>query len=244
MKGPAEDSSLAAEAYGIVRKRIVRGKVRLGQVISRRKLAAELGMSFLPVSMALLRLEFEGLLESRPRAGTRVRIPSREDVRGHYIVREALEMQGARLFAEVATASERAELKKLAVRVDALALQPDRIPYVIAHQKLHRRIAECTRCPALSTTIEQTNVLASIWFCVNRRPSIDEPRHRHRDLLAALCQATPEKAAEAMREHIACGLEHTMEVLEPYFHLRKASGTTFHRSKRKQRQLIQAARPS
>ena len=64
------EASLAAEAYGIVRRRIVRGTVGLGDVISRRKLAAELGMSFLPVSMALLRLEFEGLLESRPRAGT------------------------------------------------------------------------------------------------------------------------------------------------------------------------------
>src|SRR3989441_9785627 len=103
MKGSAETSSLAAEAYGIVRQRILRGELGLGQVISRRKLAAELGMSFLPVSEALLRLEFEGLLESRPRAGTRVRIPSRDDVRGHYIVREALEGPAAMLFAQVAT---------------------------------------------------------------------------------------------------------------------------------------------
>src|SRR6185436_13107893 len=110
MKASAETSSLAAEAYGVVRRRIVRGRVGLGQVISRRKIAAELGMSFLPVSMALLRLEFEGLLESRPRAGTRVRIPSPEDVRGHYVVREALEVQAARLFAVVATAEDRTEL--------------------------------------------------------------------------------------------------------------------------------------
>src|SRR5678810_1278025 len=88
-------SSLAAEAYEFVKQRILRGELPLGQVISRRKIAAELGMSFLPVSEALLRLEFEGLLESRPRAGTRVRIPSREDVEGHYIVRQALETQAA-----------------------------------------------------------------------------------------------------------------------------------------------------
>src|SRR5918995_2591122 len=101
-----EAASLAAEAYSVVRRRILRGELVMGQVISRRKLAAELGMSFLPVSEALLRLEFEGLLESRPRAGTRVRIPSREDVQGHYIVREALETQAARLFAQLATAGE------------------------------------------------------------------------------------------------------------------------------------------
>ena len=51
------------------------------------------------VAMALLGLESEGLLESRPRAGTRVRIPSPEDVRGHYVVREALEVQAAKLTA-------------------------------------------------------------------------------------------------------------------------------------------------
>src|SRR2546421_9533779 len=103
MRASADSSSLASEAYVVVRQRILRGQLAMGQIISRRKLAAELGMSFLPVSEALLRLEIEGLLESRPRAGTRVRIPTQQDVRGHYVVREALEMQAARLFSEVAT---------------------------------------------------------------------------------------------------------------------------------------------
>ena len=84
-------------------------------------------MSFLPVSEALLRLEHEGLLESRPRAGTRVRVPTREDVMGHYVVREALEVQAAMLFAAVATPDRRSELLKLAARVDALSFQPRRL---------------------------------------------------------------------------------------------------------------------
>src|SRR6266480_2171284 len=121
MKEPAAPASLAAEAYEFVKQRILRGDLPMGQVISRRKIAAELGMSFLPVSEALLRLEFEGLLESRPRAGTRVRIPSREDVRGQYIIREALETQAARLFAMVATPEDRTDIQRLAIQVDALA---------------------------------------------------------------------------------------------------------------------------
>src|SRR5262245_55583187 len=121
MRASAIPASLAAEAYEFVKHRILRGELSMGQVISRRKIAAELGMSFLPVSEALLRLEFEGLLESRPRAGTRVRIPSREDVRGHYVVREALEVQAARLFATAATIEDRNELQKLAATVDMLA---------------------------------------------------------------------------------------------------------------------------
>ena len=121
----SENNGLAGEAYVTVRERILRGELAIGQVISRRKVAAELGMSFLPVSEALLRLEHEGLLESRPRAGTRVRVPTRPDVQGHYVVREALESQAAMLFAAQATRDERAELMKLALRVDALSVQSE-----------------------------------------------------------------------------------------------------------------------
>src|SRR3989442_14942387 len=126
MKDFSTASSLAAEAYNVVRQRILRGELGLGHPISRRKLAAELGMSFLPVSEALLRLEVEGLLENRPRAGTRVRIPTREDVRGHFVVREALEGQAAGLFATLATAAGKRELKKVAAPAHAPAVAPAR----------------------------------------------------------------------------------------------------------------------
>jgi DNA-binding GntR family transcriptional regulator len=233
MKESAEPSSLASEAYSVVRQRILRGDIVLGQVISRRKLAAELSMSFLPVSEALLRLEIEGLLESRPRAGTRVRIPSAEDVQGHYVVREALEVQAAMRFTRVATPGERAELKKLAVRVDQLSIQLDRPLYQTVHQKLHARIAQCARCPALLDAIEKTHALASIWFCVMRQPRPDDPPTRHQELAEAVGSGDPVRAADEVRSHLAVGMEHAMEVLQPYFRLRKATGRTFHRSDKK-----------
>lgn len=228
-----EAASLAAEAYSVVRRRILRGELAIGQVISRRKLAAELGMSFLPVSEALLRLEFEGLLESRPRAGTRIRIPSREDVKGHYVVREALEAQAATLFAGRATAEERTEIIKLAARVDAASVHEDPTWYPRLHHKLHRRIAECTRCAALIAAIEQTNALASIWFCSQRGRDRAHASRRHQDLAGILCAGDPERAADAMRAHLKVSLEHTMDRLKPYFRLRKESGRTFIRSERR-----------
>jgi DNA-binding GntR family transcriptional regulator len=234
MKDYAETPSLAAEAYSVVRQRILRGELVLGQAISRRKLAAELGMSFLPVSEALLRLEVEGLLESRPRAGTRVRIPSRDDVVGHFTVREALEAQAAMLFARAATAAERGELRKLAARVDAVATQPDRRLYTALHHKLHARIAECARCPMLCDAIVKAHALASIWFLLLRKPGPDHPVRRHQDLLDALTGGQPNDAADAMRHHIAGGMEHTLEVLQPYLKTRKADGGTFFRSEKKQ----------
>ena len=71
-------------------------------------------MSLLPLTVAVQRLETEGLLESRPQVGTRVRIPSEQDVRERFIIREALESQSARMFAERATMAQRHELLLMA----------------------------------------------------------------------------------------------------------------------------------
>jgi DNA-binding GntR family transcriptional regulator len=238
MHGASINQSLSGEAYSVVRQRILRGDLKLGQVISRRKLAEELGMSFLPVSEALLRLEVEGLLESRPRAGTRVRIPTPEDVEGHFVVREALETQAARLFAQTATADEKAELLKLAIRLDSMLLEPesDRSHYLSLHEHLHRSIAGFARCQALSEAIEQTHALASTWMCVGN--GVGHPPRRHQELMEALSAGDPELAVEVMRQHITSSQQAAMERLAPYFRLRNTNGVTYTRSKKKQTALL------
>ena len=64
------------------------------------------------------------MVESRPRVGTRVRVPTSQDVRGHYVIREALESQSARLFAEKASSQEREELRGMAERLDRMYAEP------------------------------------------------------------------------------------------------------------------------
>ncbi len=238
MNEPEEDHSLATEAYVILRERILRGKLPLGQGLSRRKIATELGMSMLPVTEALLRLEVEGLLESRPRAGTRVKIPSEQDVRGHYVVREALEVQAARLFATVATPRERSELQKLAGRVDALYAQGQHnqnnyLLFLGVHEKLHRRIAEGTHCQALVEAIEKNHALASTWLCVPQEEALAEPVRRHQELIGVLVKGTPAVAAKAMSEHIQAALQHTLLRLQSHFQISPASLKIFSRSEKK-----------
>lgn len=232
MKTVSSEPSLAREAYANIRERVLRGDIAIGQVISRRKIAGELGMSFLPVSEAFLRLEFEGLLESRPRAGTRVRIPSRADVEGHYIVREGLEVQAARLFAERATPEARAEVFELAINVDALAAQldGDRFAYSSVHEKLHRRIAECANCPALSDAIEKTCALSSTWLCSGRALPGTGARTKHQDLVETLVKSDPEAAAAAIREHLRVSKEWALERLKPYFELAERQTQTYSRT--------------
>jgi DNA-binding GntR family transcriptional regulator len=230
-----ESQGLAGEAYLLVRERILRGELAIGQVISRRKLAAELGMSFLPVSEALLRLENEGLLESRPRAGTRVRMPTREDVEGQYIVREALEVKSAMLFSEVATPAERAELIKMAIRVDSLSFNTgsNRLIYLSLHEKLHWRIAECTRCKPLCDALKHTSALASTWLCMANMTPQSAP-NVHQNLLKIVADNDPSAAGEAMRVHIQRRRDKTVASLQPYFEMRGKFVDTFARAPKKQ----------
>ncbi len=222
--------SLAEHAYMVVRDRILKGELALGAPLSRRKLAAELGVSLLPVAEALQRLENDGLVESRPRVGTRVFLPTAEDIRERYEVREALESQAARLFAEKASAREKLELENMAERMDAMfnqvfaSQQKDRdFLYAVHsyHTELHLRIAESTGCRALLRTIEKNHVLVLNWMfdVAAERPPL--PPRFHRDLVGALTEGDPEVADKAMRRHIRYGLETVAQMLGP-----RAAGET------------------
>jgi len=219
--GKAGNHGLASEAYTIVRERIIRGELAIGEVVSRRKLATELGMSFLPITEALIRLENEGLLESKPRAGTRVKVPTRQDVEGHYVIREALESQAAMLFAERAERNERSELLKLAKRVDSLSIQPnsDRAVFAALHEKLHRQIAEFARCPSLFEAITNMYAAAATWLCATRSLAQANSGTEHQELMKILVNESPAAAGDAMRKHIRSTKECALLRLELFFRL-------------------------
>jgi DNA-binding GntR family transcriptional regulator len=196
---------------------ILRGELPPGTAISRRVLAEHLGMSFLPASEAFQRLEYDGLLESWPRVGTRVRIPTQQDVRGNYVIREALESQSARLFAEKAGPAEREELEKMAREVDAMDRNPavDLYEYFSLHERFHRRIAECTGCPALADAIVKTNTLIRTW----QYAAIADfrPARRHVDLIKVLSSGNAEESDRVMRAHVRYGMDEVLRRMEPYF---------------------------
>jgi DNA-binding GntR family transcriptional regulator len=210
-------ASLAARAYLEIRDRILKGDLSVGMALSRRQLAAELDVSVPPIMEALQRLERDGLVESRPRAGTRVRIPTRRDIEDRSLVREALETQAARLYAERATTPERRELQQMGRQLDRLYAacerSTDRETWFSVnsnHMKLHLRIAECSRCPALRDAIEKEQVLIFNWLydtAVERRVLGSD---FHARLTAALARGTPGQAARAMRQHIRYGLNEVL----------------------------------
>src|ERR1019366_5696312 len=142
--------------------------------------------------------------------GTRVRIPTRQDIEDRSLVREALETQAARLFAGRATAAEKKELRQMGRQVDQLYAacekSSDDREFLFSvntyHMKLHLHIAECARCPALRDAIEKEQVLIFNWLydtAVERRSLASDYHSRLTDILA---RNTPAQADAAMRQHI------------------------------------------
>jgi GntR family transcriptional regulator, rspAB operon transcriptional repressor len=209
--------SLSQQAYDLIRNGILRGQFPMGAPLSRRQLASQLGTSFLPVSEALQRLESEGLVESRPRVGTRVRVPTSQDIRGHYVIREALESQSARLFAEKASSQEREELRRMAERLDQVYANPagNLFEAFSFHERFHRRIAECTGCPALSEAIEKNHILIFNWLYMSASHFSKLPSRWHQSLIEVLAKGDRGKADQKMREHVTYGMEEVLRRLEP-----------------------------
>lgn len=225
--------SLSNKAYYRIRERILRGELSPGEALSARRLAEEFGMSLLPISQAFRQLENDRLLESRPRAGTRVRVPQSEEIRGRCIVREALEAQSARLCCLNATMKERVELTRLAEQLDTLYERfgqggDAEMQYAVhtLHFELHMRIAEYARCGELKDAIETNQVLIYNWFfdlATNRRSL---PSGFHAELMRIVTGSDPIAADEAMRAHVKYGvpelLEQTMPPASNDWRLRRA----------------------
>ena len=213
------NNNLSQKAYYLIREKILTGRIPLGGPLSRRGLARELGMSFLPISQAIERLEYEELVESLPRVGTRVTMPTPQNIREHYLLREALECQAARLFAEKATSKQRLEMQKIARRVDKMLSQcgADTDAGTIFrtqafHMSFHMKIVECTGSVALSKALERTQVLTFNWL-YDISAKLTLPGKWHGQLMDALAGRDCEVAERAMRTHINFGLQQIQKTL-------------------------------
>lgn len=214
MRKPRAAGSMAEQAYTRVLDKILRGEYPLGAALSRRKLGTEFGMSFLPISEAIKRLEQEGVVESLPRVGTRVRIPTAQDLRDRHILREALEVQSARLFTEKASSDERLELRAMAAHLDSLHERAATgsnsrdllFESQMYHLSFHMRIAECTGCQALCRALAQNQVLIFNWL-YDVAVDYHMPPRWHERLVEKIAGTDPDIAEAGMREHVRYGIE-------------------------------------
>jgi GntR family transcriptional regulator, rspAB operon transcriptional repressor len=217
------DGSLVDQAYQQIRDEILRGTLPLGAAVSRRDFAKQFGMSLFPVTVALQRLERDGLLETRPRAGTRVKIPTENEIRARFEMREVLECHAARRCAEQITLEERLDLKRSAEHLDTLferaATENADKEFIFAvqkyHSEFHLKIAEYARSKALRAAIESNHVMDFNWLYDTASKRYSLPPGFHQTLIDAIVSGDPQKADATMRAHVWLGFDSVLRALTP-----------------------------
>lgn len=114
----AKSRRLVDQAYHGILKLVGDGEIRDGDNMTFSDLSDRLGMSRMPVTVALDRLQREGLVESIPRIGTRLRRIDAETIWGLVRWRVAMECEIAREACEWMTATEREKLIEAGQRTD------------------------------------------------------------------------------------------------------------------------------
>lgn len=197
-------TTLTNHVYEALREEILTGRLQPGQRLVRRAVSERLGVSRMPVSDALVRLELDGLVESRPMIGARVVPLTLQRLRDDQVLREAIECQAARLVAEHASDAELSRLAQQAEAVDRVMGQGDprsRLG-VKLDVDLHLRLARAGGHAVLADELDRIFLRRLMRLNWIKGGLVEQPRSWHAQLIEAVASRKPDVAERAMRRHM------------------------------------------
>lgn len=200
------DSLLSNRVYEQLYGAMLDGRLRPGDRLNRRQVSIDLGVSVAPVLEAMTQLEWEGFLETSPRAGTLVRQVTLADVLGKFRLRQAIEVEAARVYAGAPLRAARSVLEPLAKEADAAAFAT--IENFKTEVAFHTALVDVAKCPQLSRSFGNVMRHGLYHAAQNLLPVLPaRTKHVHGRLLAALCTADADAAEKLIRDHLACWFE-------------------------------------
>jgi len=200
---PLTRRSLAQDAVARIRRAIVANELLEGSPLPEDQLAAQLGVSRVPIREALTQLELEGLVEVDNRGRSRVRTFTDDDFEDVYSMRCALEMMSARLAVQRMTD---ADAQVLEAMIDKQASAVDLTDLSLQDVDLHERIIQVTRHRQLMVCWKTIRSQIEVWLARAHRAqaalhlsSIKITLPGHRRLLAALRSGDVKQGEDEMR---------------------------------------------
>ncbi|MDA3958300.1 GntR family transcriptional regulator [Oceanispirochaeta sp.] len=206
---------LSRDVYNKILEQLLAGELHSGQIINRRQIAGEFGVSVAPVLEAMLLLEHEGLLETIPRKGTQVRLIRPEDILGQFMIRDAIESKAARLYWSKSLPDAYEDMIDFARQVDNAPedlLEDWRMEILF-----HKELVSMAGIPALTKAFDQTMKL-NLFFTMARTvpPEKKHGRDNHEVLIERLNNAdSADEAEEIIRTHVWYAKEYMLEGTGP-----------------------------
>jgi GntR family transcriptional regulator of vanillate catabolism len=204
-----EMTTLGEQAYRKMRQMIVVGELPAGKWLRKRAMASKLQMSATPILEAIRRLEFEGLVQTEPQWGSRVRIFTVPEIYELANMRVVLEGFVARACAERLSQDQIAALMQVARRVDQIDLEFEDPQIAKARGQgapatedaaFHLALAKEARLPLVHRELERLQVLKATCRMYLVPPAPTTITHEH--IMQVIASRDGQQAERVMREHI------------------------------------------
>jgi DNA-binding GntR family transcriptional regulator len=206
--------TLAERVYENLRDRIVAGALGTDVPIRQDAVAAELGMSKIPVREALARLEQVGLLVGRTNRGYVVPPMSVEDIEDICSLRLAVEPRAAAFAVARADEAQRAAAQSALGLLEIAAVE-DPVELATRTHNFHMALVRPGNRP-LTTQLAERLLILSARYLVTHLPRSDrgqQPRLEHRSILEAWLA----RDADSVNLRLAAHIDQTFQELKREF---------------------------
>lgn len=194
-----------------IRHGILSGELQPGEKINQDRIAADLGVSRMPVREAMIRLAEAGFVIIHPHRGAVVAPMSAAEIEETYLIRTRLETLAARLAAANMTPQRLAQLEQVLNQADAAIATHDHDRLFELNREFHRLGYEASGRPQLCALIEELRDRSERY---RRQHAQMTPRTRdalaeHRQILTAWQQ----QDADAAERWVEVNMENSARAL-------------------------------
>ena len=200
--------TLSERVFEIVRERIVRGELGDGAQIRQDALAAELGVSKIPLREALVRLEQEGLILNQANRGYFVQPLSSAQADEIFALRLSIEPSAAAYAATVASDAERAHARHAYDALEAAAAG-NLSAVAVSNREFHTALVRPGARLLTTNLVERLAILAERYVVAHLKPAGRDARANveHSGLIAAWLARDAARVEALLAAHIRGTLE-------------------------------------
>ncbi|TPE64779.1 GntR family transcriptional regulator [Sandaracinobacter neustonicus] len=200
--------TLSDRVFEIVREQIVTGQLADNAPIRQDALAAELGISKIPLREALARLEQDGLIVSHANRGYFVQPLSAEQLDEIFELRLSIEPAAAAHAALAATDAERSAAIDAFERLDSAA-GINLAEVAVRNREFHIALTNSPDRPLTMQLVQRLSIMAERYVVAHLEPAGRETRahQEHRGLLDAFLARDAAKLQALLAQHIRSTLD-------------------------------------
>ncbi|MFE9105030.1 GntR family transcriptional regulator [Actinomadura geliboluensis] len=215
---PLADDSLTDRVAGRIRDAIHEGRYPPGARLVERTLAAELGVSHIPVREALVRLTDQGLVERAPRRGARVATLTPRELEELSSLRIVLERFVVTRVQERLTAMAEKELRRVVASMRQAAARGDFRRVFDLDQRFHERLWELADHQMLGEVVTglggRIGAFLRAATAALELDALEEHAASHDELLDAILSGDAETGCAEMTRHIELATERLRDTLD------------------------------